>query len=55
VRHIAQTIPDELHQRMQIAIAQIGSGLTQKEFITQAIREKVERHEADEGKLRRGR
>ena len=53
--HIAQTIPDDLHDRMHVVLAQLGRGTKQREFIIEAIREKVERHEAAEEKRRRGR
>lgn len=50
---IVQKIPDDLHQRLRVAVAQKGT--TIRQFVEDAIREKVERWEAEEAKRRRGR
>jgi predicted HicB family RNase H-like nuclease len=48
-----QQIDTDLHHRMQLAALQQGK--KQHVFVAEAIREKVERHEAEEEKRRRGR
>jgi predicted HicB family RNase H-like nuclease len=51
VGHIAQVIDDDLHRRARVLA--VGKGQSFKAWVETAIREKVERDEADEQKRRR--
>ena len=51
VAQLNMPLDDDLHQRLRVAAAQ--KGVKQHEFVTEAIRQAVERHEADEEKRRR--
>lgn len=46
-----QELDPDLHHRMQLAALKLG--LKQHVFVSEAIREKVERYEAEEAKRRR--
>ncbi|HET6948930.1 MAG TPA: hypothetical protein VFI47_01040 [Acidimicrobiales bacterium] len=48
---INQELPDDLHQRLRVAVAQ--KGVKQHEFVTEAIRAAVEAHEAAEARRQR--
>jgi predicted HicB family RNase H-like nuclease len=53
VAQLNMPLDDDLHQRLRVAAAQ--RGVKQHEFVTEAIRQAVEEHEAAEEKRRRGR